>query len=184
MSPKSAKSSRNTSAPTASDFEGRFSELIAAMNAGDERAATELHEYCRAVPALWDRLGGLEHTALQSWKRLLAPGDTNRAAFTRDHIDAELARRREALRADGDSPLENLLINRILSAWLQTMHADATYAQMLQRESSIAQAEYHQKRVDRAEGQLLRAIQALVKVRRLNPPVQVNIGENQINVTH
>jgi hypothetical protein len=182
MSTKPAKPSRNALAPNVSELEGRFSELIAAMNAGDEHAAKELHEYCRAVPALWDRLGGLEYTVLESWKRLLAPGDTNSAAFTRDHIDAELARRRKALRADGDSQLESLLINRILSAWLQTMHADAAYAQMLQRGGSITEAEYCQKRVDRAQGQLLRSIQALAKVRRLSGPVQVNVGENQINV--
>jgi hypothetical protein len=182
MSTKPEKSSRNALSPNAPELEGRFSELIAAMNAGDEQAAKELHEYCRAVPTLWDRLGGLEYNVLESWKRLLAPGDTNSAAFTRDHINTELARRRKALRADGDSQLESLLINRILSAWLQTMHADAAYAQMLQRGGSITEAEYCQKRVDRAQGQLLRSIQALAKVRRLSGPVQVNVGENQINV--
>ncbi len=182
MSTKSGKSGGDALASTLSEFEGRFKELIVAMNAGDDRAAKELHEYCRAVPALWDRLSGLEHTALASWKRLLAPGSSDSAVFTRASIDAELARRHKALRADGNSEIENMLIHRVLSAWLQATHADAAYAQMLQRGGSFAESEYHQKRVDRAQGQLLRAIQALAKVRRLSGPVQVNIGENQINV--
>jgi hypothetical protein len=152
------------------------------MNAGNERAAKELHEYCMAVPALWDRLGGLEHNALDSWMRLLAPGTTNRDAFTRDQIEVELSRRRKALRRDGESQLKTLLINRILSAWLQVMHANTAYAQMLQRGVTFKESEYHQKRVDRAQRQLLRAIQALATVRRLLRPVQVNLATNQINV--
>jgi hypothetical protein len=81
-------------ATTPEEIESRFWELIAALNAGDERAAKELHEYCRAVPALWNRLGGLEYNALESWKKLLSPGASNSATFTRDHIDAELGKRR------------------------------------------------------------------------------------------
>jgi hypothetical protein len=54
---------------------------------------------------------------------------------------------------------------------------------MLQRRGSFAEGEYHQKRLDRANRQLIRAIQALATVRRLLRPVQVNIGQNQINVT-
>jgi hypothetical protein len=164
------------------EIEARFGDLIAKMNAGSEKAAKELHESCLAVPALWDRLGGLEYNALHSWKSLMSPGTKPRDAFTRDHIDAELARRRKALQRDGDSQLETLLINRILSAWMQVMYADSSYAQMLQRGGSFAEAEFHQKRIDRAQRQLLRAIHSLATVRRLLTPMQVNIGQNQINI--
>ena len=44
-------------------FEGRFSELIAAMNAGDEQAAKELHEYCRAVRRCGIDLAGWNTTS-------------------------------------------------------------------------------------------------------------------------
>jgi hypothetical protein len=53
---------------------------------------------------------------------------------------------------------------------------------MHQRDGTFRQMEYAQKRVDRAQRQLLRAIQALATVRRLLRPTQVNIGQNQINV--
>jgi hypothetical protein len=178
-----AKSTSKTLATTQGDIEARLHQLVAAVNAGNESAATELHEFCRSVPALWDRLGGLEHKALASWKQVLAPGTTNSAAFSRDHIDSELSRRREALHADGASQLETLLINRILSAWLQVMYADAAYAQMQQRDGSLVQMEYAQKRLDRAQRQLLRAIQALATTRRVLRPAQINIiAQNQINV--
>jgi hypothetical protein len=54
---------------------------------------------------------------------------------------------------------------------------------MLQRGGTFKEGEYHQKRLDRAQRQLLRAIQALATVRRLLRPTQVNIGQNQINVS-
>jgi len=163
-------------------MEARLDELLRGINAGNERAAKELHEYCRAMPALWDHFVGLESSALDSWKKLICPEATNRGAFTRDHMDAELDKRRKALCADGDSQLETLLINRILSAWMQVMYADASYAQMQRQDGTFARMEYAQKRLDRAQRQLLRAIQALATVRRLLRPVQVNIGQNQINV--
>jgi hypothetical protein len=177
-----AKPNSKALATTQEEIEARFWKLIPAANAGDERAAKALHECCRAVPALWEQLGGLEYNALESWKKLLAPGATNRDAFTRESIEADLSRRRKALHADGDSHLETLLINRILSAWLQVTHADAAYAQMLQRGGTFKEGEYHQKRLERANRQLLRAVQALATVRRLLRPAQVNIGQNQINV--
>lgn len=177
-----AEPDRKALAVTRENMRARLTELTRGVNAGNERAAKELHGYCLAEPALWDYLGGLEHNALDSWIRLMAPEKTSVAAFTRDHMDAELAKRRKALHADGDSQLETLLINRILSAWLQVMHADAAYAQRQQRDGTFAQLEYAQKRLDRAQRQLLRAIQALATVRRLLRPVQMNIGQNQINV--
>ena len=177
-----AKSARKALVTTNPEIEARFWELIPAANAGDERAARELHECCRAVPALWEQLGGLEYNALESWKKLIAPGATHRDAFTRESIEADLSRRRKALHAAGDSHLETLLINRILSAWLQVTYADAAYAQMVQRGGTFKEGEYHQKRLERANRQLIRAIQALATVRRLLRPTQVNIGQNQVNI--
>lgn len=160
----------------------RFNELIRGLNAGDERAAKELHEACRATPALWDRVGGLEESALITWTQLIVPGTSNRDVFTRDRIKSELKRMRKDLRQDDDSHLEKLLIGRILAAWLQAEHADLTYADILHRGGSFKEAEYHQKRAHRAQQQLLRAVQSLATVRRLLRSVQVNIGQNQINV--
>jgi hypothetical protein len=177
-----AKPTGKDLATTPSEIEERFWTLVAAVNAGDQHTAKELHACCRAEPALWDRLGGLEHNALDSWKTLISPGASHSAALTRDHIDAELAKRRKAFHGDGDSQLETLLINRILSAWLQVMYADTMYAQMHRRDGTFRQMEYAQKRLERANRQLIRAIQALATVRRLLRPTQVNIGQNQINV--
>jgi hypothetical protein len=178
----SAKSTSNSLASIDEDPSARFKALVTAVNGGNDNAAKELHELCQAIPALWEQLGGLEQNALDSWKRLIVPGSSNHDAFVRDRISAELARRRKDLCAGDVSPLEVLLINRILSAWLQVMYADSRYAQLQQHQVTFTELDYAQKRLDRAQRQLLRAIQALATVRRLMSPTQVNIGQNQINI--
>lgn len=70
---------------------------------------------------------------------------------------------RKALRAEGDSEIENLLINRILSVWLMTTHADESYAAWLHRGGTSKEGEYRQTCLERAQRQLVRAIQALVR---------------------
>jgi hypothetical protein len=47
---------------------------------------------------------------------------------------------------------------------------------------SFREGEYYAKRCEQAQRQLLKAIESLTRVRRLLTPVQVNIGQNQINV--
>ena len=48
---------------------------------------------------------------------------------------------------------------------------------------TLGQAEFHQKRITKAHNRYLSAIRTLAQVRRLGvPAVQVNIGEQQVNV--
>jgi hypothetical protein len=50
-------------------------------------------------------------------------------------------------------------------------------------ELTLRQAEFHQKRITMAHNRYLSAIRTLAQVRRLGvPAVQVNIGEQQVNV--
>jgi hypothetical protein len=117
-------------ATTDSDLDQVFSGLLAQVGKDNNRAAKALHELCRVHLELWEKIGGLEHSALESWKALFSVGSPNRSAFLRHHIDGELSRRK-ALHADGSSQLETLLINRILLPWLYVdvrgcgLHADA-----------------------------------------------------------
>jgi hypothetical protein len=176
-------SATDVAATKRASLEARVQELLHGIATGDESASRELHAYCRTVPALWNCLGSLEESAIENWKQLLAPEATDHGALMRDRIEAELAAQRNTLQGNCASPLEALLVNRILSAWLQVMFAETAYAQMQQWSCTDLQLEYAQKRLDRALRQYLRAIQALATVRRLLRPTQVNIGQNQINVS-
>ena len=80
------------------------------------------------------------------------------------------------------SPLERLLVERIVMCWLHLYYAEAIYIQSMS-ELTLRQAEFHQKRITLAHNRYLSAIRTLAQVRRLGvPAVQVNIGEQQVNV--
>ena len=46
-----------------------------------------------------------------------------------------------------------------------------------------AQGSYYQKRLDHAHGRHLSAIRTLAHIRKLEPAVQINIAEKQINTS-
>jgi hypothetical protein len=161
----------------------RFSELNDATNAGDQRAAKDLLALCTEHPILYRRLGDLQVQAEHSWYAMMVPGETNRDVTTRTVLEKQSAQRRKDLLRDGSSALETILVDRIISAWLQVVYAEMKYTQALSDPSyTFARSEFCQKRLERANRQLIRAIQALATVRRLLRPTQVNIGQNQINV--
>ena len=160
-----------------------FTGLVTQVNRGNDQAATQLLALCQRHPELWERLASLERMAIDSWLRLLAPGTAPQPIFNRSSILAELERQRSDLQEAGDPPLERLLVGRILSAWLQVLYTETKYAQVLAAKTSTGSARDHwQKTADRAQRQLLRAIQALATTRRLLRPTTVNIAQNQINV--
>jgi hypothetical protein len=78
------------------------------------------------------------------------------------------------------SPLERLLVERIVLCWLHLYSAEALYAQRRQN-LSLRQAEFHEQRLSKAQARYLAAIRTLAQVRRLGvPAVQVNIGQQQV----
>lgn len=101
-----------------------------------------------------------------------------------DIIDAECRRRfvaglRRDLSLDGDSPLERLLIDRLVLCYLHLHVAEALPTDGM----DAGMTEAHQKRIDRAQRRYLAAVKSLTQVRRLLvPSVQVNVAEKQINV--
>src|SRR5918994_82291 len=87
---------------------------------------------------------------------------------------------RKELAGPDAPPLEKLLAERIVACWLQLQHADAIYAENL-GDMSMAQSEYHQRRLDRLHRRYLSSIKALAQIRKMRPAGQINIAEKQIN---
>src|SRR5262249_20583590 len=85
----------------------------------------------------------------------------------------ESARRKaEQLRAElagpEPSPLERLLIERVVSCWLQVNYADAAYAQI--KGNAPGQHAAALRRQNSAQHRYLQSVRALVTVRRLLRP--------------
>jgi hypothetical protein len=97
-----------------------------------------------------------------------------------------LRRKHQLMRAElsgpTPTPVEKLLVERIVTCWPQLQDADIRYAQA--KDLTFTQADYHQRRIDRAHKRFLSAVRTLATVRRLAVPVligQVNIAGRQLN---
>jgi hypothetical protein len=149
---------------------------------GDERASQALIEACQTVPRLWEILSTLSSLAVRSWVDLLAserPG----AEIVRRTIEKEIERKRSEVAGEEPSPLERLLAERVALCWVAATYADAEYARRLKEGMSFREGEYFSRRCEQTNRQLLKAIESLARVRRLLTPMQVNIAQNQINLS-
>jgi hypothetical protein len=95
-----------------------------------------------------------------------------------------LTRKLEMLRAElagaNPTPVENLLVERIVMCWLQVQHAELS---CVRHSADLSIAHYHQDRLDRAHRRYLSALKTLALMRKLAVPVlQVNLAQNQVNV--
>jgi hypothetical protein len=166
------------------ELDGRLEELLTRANQGDARAAADLLAACRAVPHLWEQLSVLTRHAERAWIDLVAP-DRPHNRVARQVLAQDLARKRRQAAGAAPSPLEGLLAERIALHWLAVEFAEAEYARKVKQGMSFKEGEYYAKRCEQANRQLLRAIEALARVRRLLvPTLQVNIADQQINLVN
>ena len=154
-------------------------QIIERAQNGDADAIPALRQLLDRVPAIREVVGAnLERTVERSISKSLG-GDDN-LAF-REALSRKLAALRGELEGPSPSPTERLLVDRVVACWLQVQEADLRYAQA--GNCSFPQANYHLKRQDRAHRRFLSAMKTLATVRKLAlPMLQVNIGENQVNV--
>jgi hypothetical protein len=146
---------------------------------GEAEAFGKRGEIMDAHPVMWQGAGDLAAHVERSWLTRCAGGNTfAAAAFGRQ---AEAMRRE--LAGDNPTPLEQLLVARIVACWLQVQYADWRSAESARTGGSHVEGEYLAKRQDRASMRYLQAIRTLAQVRRLAlPAVQINVADKQINV--
>lgn len=146
----------------------------------DPAALKALRDLFDQHPRLWQRLGDLATQAQSALIDVIA----QRHPIARAALNRRLATLRTDLTGPDPAPLETLLIDRIIACWLQLHHADQEYAQRYER-LSLKQIDYYQRRQSRAQQRYLDAIRALMQYRRIGQPtIQVNLAEQQINITH
>ena len=163
------------------DLEGWTNVLLKRANEGEGAALVELRELCAGHPELWAGLGDLAAQA----QAMLITAIAGPNAVVAEAVGRAVAALLQELAGPEPPPLERLLVARIVACWLQLHYAEARHAQQLGT-LTMAQGEYHQRTIERAQRRYLAAIKALAQVRRLlTPSVQVNIAEaggQQINL--
>lgn len=159
----------------------------------------------RETRELLERARRGDKDALPAVRALIADGERGRfyreaygsaAAWLRETIVGQAAgedvvireamyRELEAIRADlagpDPTPIERLLADRAALCWLIVNRYEDTFHRT--KEMSLAQAAFHQRKIDRAHARFLSAVRTLAQVRKLAlPTLQVNIARNQVNV--
>ena len=155
----------------------RAKQLGGRAQDGDEAAMEELRALMRDDSKLLD----LPYAVIETLVAEQLKAAFGQDLLMREGMEQRMRAMRKELAAEGNTPLERLLIDRIVVCWLQVQHADHRYASL--GNCSIVQGDYFQRFQDRAHRRFLSACKALAVVRRLAiPALQVNIGEKQVNI--
>ena len=146
-------------------------------------AKRELQTVLAKYPNAWREAGDLGKRARQVLMQSII---ADMAENVRASIESGLERQAEELRQPSDGPLEELLIDQILTCWLDENLTRAGYASVMAGSHSFAVGDYWQRKLTMTQQRYLRAIESLAKVRRLMRfTLQVNIaqpGSQVVNV--
>jgi hypothetical protein len=168
----------DTDNPALSKALDNLQKLAERAEKGDSTAMPALREMMQKVPAVVDLLGG--NLAQQAEASFVRAAAGENLAF-KEALTRKLQHLRDELAGPNPTPLERLLVERVVACWLQVQDADVRCAQA--KEPSIRWAEYLQRRMTHAHKRYLSAVKALAVVRKLAVPVlQVNIARKQVNV--
>jgi hypothetical protein len=150
--------------------------VIGSARAGDSAALAIVEASFDAHPVSWDvvvRLSGAEERLIAS----IAGADALKAAGLRRRADTL----RHELTGASASSLERLVIERIVMTWLGVVEAERLALHVGER--SIKQADFYDRRLERAQRRHLASIKALAVIRRLAlPVVQLNVTQQQVNI--
>src|SRR5438445_399880 len=101
-------------------------EVVQRAEQGDRSALPALRKFLDEHPAVWRQCGDLAAVAERAWLDLAC--GTNLAL--RESVMRRLEQLRAELGRETASPLEPLLVDRVVSCWLQAHHADIYFAQL------------------------------------------------------
>ena len=162
------------SAPTKDELKA----VLRKAEQGDTTVLPALRAYMDLTPGFWEQRGDMAHATQTALIRQTAGQNLM--------VQESLARKCQALTQElagpTPSPLERLLVERTVLCWLHLHCAEASYFMI--KDMTLRQAEFHQSRISKAQARYLSAIRTLAQVRRLGvPAIQVNVGQQQVNVT-
>jgi hypothetical protein len=152
---------------TFGEAEAELDGLALRAQRGDTTVLPALRQKLRENTDLIDQLGG--DIALRTEYTLVRRTiDVIGNLGTREAILAKLESLRAELSGPDPTPLERLLVARIVASWLQTNLYEANHAQ--KRNLTLEEDDHLQRRINHAHKRLLSAIRSLALVRKLLTP--------------
>ena len=153
-----------TTPPKQDEILDRLRKLVQRAEQGDEAVLPELRAALDANAWVWERYGDLSQQSQAAWLQLLA----GRNLLLLESARRKAAQLRTELAGPGPSPLERLLVERVVACWLQVHYSDASYAQL--KGTNPAQHTAALQRQNSAQQRYLQAVKSLVTVRKLLRP--------------
>lgn len=152
-------------------------EAITEADKGDTRALARVRERFRELPKLVDGLSGLAHNAEMDILSNVPPG-------ARELFREQAANLRQELRAEGTgTALESMLIRRLSLDFLASLQADRARSLAPGQSRPLELSRFYEQQADRAHRRFLASVESLARVRKLITPIQINIADQQLNVT-
>lgn len=159
--------STTTTIPPPKVYPAELKTLLQRGHAGDASVLPELKQAFLDNPELAAHLGNLVRHAEESLLTLAA--GTNLTA--REAIRHQVHELRAKLTTTASSPLEHLLIDRIVISWVEVYHGDIELAAVLLKQLGTAPAaRAAQHRLDGAQRRYLAAVKQLAVVQKLLKP--------------
>jgi hypothetical protein len=122
--------------------------------------------------------GELAETVAQSFLKAIGGEDIG----FREAVLKKMQTMRADLLGENPTPIERILVERVVACWLQVQDAEVRFAQR-QADLTMTQGDYHQRRMDSANRRFLAAVKTLALVRKLAvPALQINVARKQVNV--
>lgn len=148
-----------------------FIETVNAANDGDENALAIVRQQISGPRGQYivDNCGNLARQAEESLIRAMV-GDQKAFCLA---IKEKVYQMRVSLGGPSPSPLESILVDRVIVTWLQVQHADLIAIQTV--DCSISKGNYLQKRQGNAHRMHMSAIKTLATVRKMQLPTLVAI---------
>ena len=160
----------------------KLQDLLRLAEKGEENAVPEIRRILNERPNLACDFVDLAKMAEDALVEYMT---RERDLATQELMRCQLEAMKAEIAGNEHSPLERLLSERVVVTWLEVQFFEALYVRNM-RNLSIPQADYHQKRLDRAHRRHLSAMRALAQIRKLlkgTTITQINIADKQINTT-
>lgn len=182
MSAMPAKESAPTAVPTTKPAAPAqdFNALLKRAAKGGEDCLSEI----RALLADGERgrlLRDNNGSSAEWLRRNIAEKASGGNVLIREAIRQKLDDVRTELEGPNPTPIERLLAERASICWYLLYRYERAY--FYADDCTIRQADYQQRKIDKAHARFLSALLTLARIRKLAlPTLQLNFAENQVNV--
>ena len=155
----------------------RFRDLLGRAIALQSAEVEELRALFAKHPDLW------RATDYGRFGADFAPAREAGGPVVNAMLQANLEGRIRELSRPQDGPFQRLLVEHVALCLLRLQYVESEYNRVMNREHALPLGDYWERPLAAAQRRFLRAAEALARIRRLAlPALQVNIGEQQVNV--